>query len=184
MGILRAMLFMSVDGVVKAPDAWHFAYFSPEMGDDLASSLDAAGAMILGRVTYDEFAAYWPNQPDDAPFATLNNTIRKYVVSSSLGAANWANTTIIKSDVARALTELKSQIEGDLHVTGSPTLVRWLLEQRLLDELKLQISPVLVGKGQQLFDASSATGSLRLTSLLRLPHDVLSLTYGCDVCVS
>jgi uncharacterized protein YndB with AHSA1/START domain len=96
---LYSLTFMSLDGVIEAPDRWHFAYYSDQMGQELRAQLASAGAMLLGRVTYQEFAAYWPQQPPDAPFADLNNTIRKYVVSTTLDKANWNNTTLINRNI-------------------------------------------------------------------------------------
>jgi dihydrofolate reductase len=177
MGILRAMLFMSVDGVVEAPEEWHFPYYSEEMGHDLASALESTAAMVLGRVTYEQFAAYWPHQPAEAPFADYNNRIRKLVVSTTLDKVDWNNSEPVTGDVTRTFERLKRDEAGDLHVTGSPTLVRWLLRAELLDELRLQVSPVLVGSGRRLFDGSTASTALELVRTTSLPRGVLSLTY-------
>jgi dihydrofolate reductase len=174
---LYSLIFMSLDGVVESPDRWHFAYYSEEMGRELRTRLESAGAMLLGRVTYEEFAAYWPNQPGGAPFVDLNNDIRKYVVSTTLDSAEWNNTTLIGRDVPEAIRELKRQPGGDLHVTGSPTLVRWLLHAGLLDELRVQLSPVVVGSGKRLFRDGGASIGLELVESTTLPHGVLALAY-------
>jgi dihydrofolate reductase len=174
---LYSLTFMSLDGVMEAPDRWHFAYYSDQMGQELRAQLESAGAMLLGRVTYQEFAAYWPQQPPDAPFADLNNTIRKYVVSTTLDRANWNNTTLINRNIPEAIHELKRQPGGDLHLTGSATLVRSLLEAGLLDELRIQLSPVIVGSGKRLFRDGAASMGLQLAESKTLPHGVLALAY-------
>jgi dihydrofolate reductase len=174
---LYSLTFMSLDGVMEAPDRWHFAYYSDEMGQELREQLASAGAMLLGRVTYEEFAAYWPRQPRDAPFADLNNHIRKYVVSTTLDKANWNNTTLINRNIPEAIGELKQQPGGDLHITGSATLVRSLLEQGLLDELRIQLSPVIVGSGKRLFRDGAASMGLQLVESKTLPCGVLALAY-------
>jgi dihydrofolate reductase len=174
---LYSLIFLSLDGVVEAPDRWHFAHYSDEMGQQLRAQLESAGAMLLGRVTYQEFAAYWPQQPPDAPFADLNNTIRKYVVSTTLDKADWNNTTLINRNIPQAIRQLKQQPGGDLHVTGSATLVRSLLEQGLLDELRIQLSPVIVGSGKRLFGDGAASMGLQLVESTTLPHGVMALVY-------
>lgn len=174
---LYSLTFLSLDGVMEAPDRWHFAHYSDEMGQQLRAQLESAGAMLLGRVTYQDFAAYWPQQPPDAPFADLNNTIRKYVISTTLDKADWNNTTLINRNIPEAIRQLKQQPGGDLHVTGSATLVRSLLEQGLLDELRIQLSPVIVGPGKRLFGDSATPMGLQLVESKTLPHGVLALVY-------
>lgn len=177
---LYSLTFMSLDGVMEAPERWHFAYYSDELGQQLRTQLESAGAMLLGRVTYQEFAAYWPQQPPDTPFADLNNNIRKYVVSTTLDKATWNNTTLINRNIPEAIRQLKRQPGGDLHLTGSATLVRSLLQAGLLDELRFQLSPVIVGSGRRLFgDGAAAIGSmgLQLVESKTLPHGVLALVY-------
>jgi dihydrofolate reductase len=168
---------MSLDGVIEAPDRWHFAYYSDQMGQQLRAELESAGAMLLSRVTYQGFAAYWPQQPPDTPFADLNNTIRKYVVSTTLDKANWNNTTLINRNIPQAIRELKQQPGADLHITGSATLVRSLLEAGLLDELRIQLSPVIVGSGKRLFPDGAASMGLELVESNTLPDGVLALVY-------
>jgi len=174
---LYSSTFMSLDGVMEAPDRWHFAYYSDAMGQELRAQLESAGAMLLGRVTYEEFATYWPQQPSGTPFADLNNTIRKYVVSTTLEAANWNNTTLINRNIPEAIRELKQQPGADLHITGSATLVRSLLEQGLLDELRIQLSPIIVGSGKRLFGDGAASMGLQLAESKTLPYGVLALVY-------
>jgi dihydrofolate reductase len=174
---LYSLTFMSLDGVMESPDRWHFAHYSEEMGQDLRSQLESAGAMLLGRVTYEEFASYWPHQPSDAPFADLNNSIRKYVVSTTMDKAEWNNTTVINRDVPEAIRELKHQHGSDLHIAGSATLVQSLLEAGLLDELRIQLSPVIVGSGKRLFREGAPSTELKLVESKSLPNGVVTLVY-------
>jgi dihydrofolate reductase len=174
---IYASTFMSLDGVTESPDQWHFAYYSDEMAADLRQELESAGAMLLGRITYEAFASYWPSQASHVPFADLNNTMRKYVVSTTLDKADWNNTTLINNDIVRTLHELKREPGSDLHVAGSATLVRSLLEEGLLDELRIQMSPIVVGSGKHLFPEGVPLKKLELVRSTALPKGVLKLIY-------
>lgn len=154
-------LFMSVDGVVEAPDQWQFA-FDEEMGEELQASLDKQDAVLLGRVTYQEWAGYWPTSEDE-PFATWINEIPKYVASSTLETLEWSNSTLLQGDLAEAITKLKAEPGGTIGVAGSPGLVRSLIELDLLDELQLIVSPVMAGNGARLFEK----GGVRKLELVR-----------------
>lgn len=169
-----AGLFISVDGVVEAPDQWQFPYFNEEMGGAVQSMMDSSEAMLLGRRTYEEFAAYWPTSTDD--FAGHMNNTPKYVVSNTLTAAEWQNSTLVSGDVIKELTRIKEQPGGDLAITGSGTLVRSLLREGLLDELQLLVHPVVVGTGKRLFDDGPKV-PLRLTGSRTFSTGVLHLTY-------
>jgi dihydrofolate reductase len=116
--------FISLDGVVEAPNEWHFPYFNDEMGEAVDSDMSAVDAMLLGRQTYEEFAAVWPNRPSDEPGTDFMNNTPKFVVSTTLKSVEWRNSTLIEGDVAEELTRLKQQPGGDISVVGSPTLVR------------------------------------------------------------
>jgi dihydrofolate reductase len=170
---LYSYTYMSLDGVIESPERWSSPFFSDELGRDLASRLESAAAMVLGRVTYDEFAAFWPRQSDDVPFATLNNTIEKLVVSDSLGSADWQNTRII-SDAE--MEELKANGAGDFHITGSGTLVRNWIRRGLLDEVILVMCPVLVGDGKRFFE-NGPTTPLTQVGVEHFPCGVMALTY-------
>jgi dihydrofolate reductase len=132
---------------------------------------------VLGRATYEEFVAYWPQQPEDNPFARRTNDIRKYVVSTTLDRADWNNTTVIDGDLLEAIRELKRQPGADLQVAGSATLVRSLLREGLLDELRIQLSPVVVGSGRRLFQDGPGPMGLSLVESRTLPRGVLALVY-------
>src|SRR5262249_2540651 len=174
---LYSYMFISLDGVIESPERWHFNRYSDEMGQDLGTRLESAGAMLLGRKTYEDFAAYWPQQGSDVPFADINNNIRKYVISTTLKSANWKNTTVINGNVTAAVRQLKAESGGDLHVAGSATLVRWLLAAGLLDSVRLQVSPVIVGSGLRLFPDGSTPAELVLVEAEPLPNGVLVLEY-------
>jgi dihydrofolate reductase len=169
-----AGLFISLDGVVEAPDKWHFPYFDDEMGGAVQALTSGNDAMLLGRRTYEEFAAYWPASTDD--FAGYMNDTPKYVVSNTLSTPEWQNSTLVTGDVVAELTRLKEEPGGNLGITGSGTLVRWLLRQGLLDELHLLLHPIVVGAGKRLFD-DGAQVPLRLTASETFGSGVLNLTY-------
>jgi dihydrofolate reductase len=158
-----AGLFSSVDGVVQAPNEWQPA-FDEEMGAALARMLEGQDAVLLGRVTYSEWADYWPTSTDE-PFASWINGVQKYVASGTLESAGWPNSTLIKGPVTDFVASLREQPGGSIGVGGSPSLVRSLLEAGLLDELTLMISPVVAGGGRtRLFAADAALTRLELVS--------------------
>jgi dihydrofolate reductase len=145
-----ASLFVSLDGVAEAPDTWHFPYFDDEMGSAVGAAMADSDAMLLGRVQYEQFAAYWPTSEDE--FAGFMNNQKKYVVTTTLTEATWNNTEIITGDVLGALRALKDSEGKDIAITGSLTLVRSLLKAGLLDRLQLFVHPLVLGKGARWFD--------------------------------
>lgn len=160
MGRIIVTEFVSIDGVMEAPGgeegykhtAWTFEFPDKGQYEVKQQELESAEVSLLGRVTYEGFAAAWPDREDDpneAPFATIINAMPKYVVSTTLEEATWQNTTILRSldDVAR----LKEDVEGDLLVAGSNTLVHSLFREDLIDLLRLMIFPVVLGTGKRLF---------------------------------
>ncbi len=177
MGSITSSLFISLDGVIEAPETWHFPYFDDEMGAAVGALMGAADATLLGRTTYDEFAAYWPSADPADPVTGMMNGARKYVVSDSLTEAAWENSSVVGGGpeaVARQLAELKQ--DHALGITGSATLVQWLLEQRLVDELHLLVHPIVVGKGRKLFE-DGAQVPLELVSLEVFGTGVVHLVY-------
>lgn len=175
MGSIKSGLFISLDGVIEAPETWHFDYFNDEMGAAVGELMAGNDGMLLGRQTYDEFAGYWPNADPADPITGQMNGSRKYVVSTTLTDPAWENSTVITGDVKAELTALKH--DKQLGTTGSATLVRWLLEQGLVDELHLLVHPVVVGHGKKLF-ADGAKVPLRLASATTFTTGVLHLVYG------
>jgi dihydrofolate reductase len=173
-GSIKSSLFISLDGVIESPETWHFDYFDDEMGAAVGALMDNDG-MLLGRKTYEGFAGYWPTAAPEDPITARMNGARKYVVSTTLSEATWENSTIVSGDVKAGLTELKQ--DENLGTTGSAVLVRWLLEQELIDELHLLLHPVVVGKGQRLFP-DGAKVPLTLLSATPFSTGVVHLVYG------
>jgi dihydrofolate reductase len=185
--------FISLDGVVQAPGGpeedtdggfahggWSHPYFDPEvMGAAFDAALAGAEALLYGRRTWQSMAAAWPGRAGD-PFADRMNAIKKYVVSATLGddALTWHNTTRIPGDEAVARIRALHETEGgDLLVMGSPTLVRTLLQEGLVDELRLMIEPVLLGGGKSIFPADGALRPLELASTVTSGTGVQVCTY-------
>jgi dihydrofolate reductase len=175
---IKSYFFISLDGVVEAPDKWHFPYFDDEMGAAVGAGFATADAMLMGRVLYEEWAAYWP-QNADQPFGDVMNSMKKYVVSGSLQSAEWQNSELVSGDVAGKLTDIKAQDGGDITVSGSATTVRWLLRQGLLDELHLLVHPIVVGDGMaRLFPPDEPRIPLQLLSAQTFNSGVLNLSYA------
>ncbi len=175
MGSIKCNLFISLDGVIESPETWHFDYFDDEMGAVVGAAMAETDAMLLGRRTYDEFAAYWPQADPADPITAQMNGARKYVVSDTLTEAAWENTTVISGDVAAELNALKQDLR--LGTTGSATLVRRLLEAGVVDELHLLVHPVVVGKGKKLFE-DGAKVPLELIGSTTFKTGVLHLVYA------
>ena len=169
-------LFISLDGVIEAPNDWTGPWFNPELGQAVGSFIAAQDAMLLGRVSYDEFAAYWPQQTGDMA-DTMNGTA-KYVVSGTLKSAEWQNSTLIPAASAIAeIAELKQRPGKNIGMTGSATLVSSLLREGLLDELHLFVFPVVLGSGKRLFAAPGAKLPLKLINSATFDTGVVQLTY-------
>ena len=175
---VTAGLFVSLDGVTESPEKWQLPYFNDEMGEAIGAAMAAADAMLLGRVTYQEFASYWPGvRSEDQPFADYMNNTPKYVVSTTLDTVEWSNSTLIKGNLAEEITKLKQQPGKNIGITGSITLVQSLLQDDLLDELGLMIHPVVVGSGKRLFDDDGERKSLDLVDATAFGSGVVSLVY-------
>jgi dihydrofolate reductase len=175
---IKSYFFISLDGVVESPDKWHFPYFDDEMGNAVGAGFATADALLMGRVLYDEWAAYWPEHADE-PFGDVMNSIKKYVVSNSLHAAEWQNSEVIGGDVARKLTDIKAQDGGDITMSGSATTARWLLREGLLDELHLLVHPIVVGEDMaRLFPPDEPKAPLQLLSSGTLDSGVLNVVYA------
>ncbi len=173
-----AGLFVSLDGVFEAPETWHFPYFNDEMGETIASQMAAADTMLLGRRTYEEFAAYWADQGSDVELADEINNTPKLVASTTLKTVDWRNSSLIEGDVAEHLRRLKQEPGKDISITGSATLVRSLLRDGVLDELRLLVHPIVVGSGKRLFDGSPDRVPLKLVDSRVFTTGVLYLTYA------
>src|SRR5258707_6836043 len=145
-----AGLFITLDGVVESPDTWQ-EHFDEDMGQAMMEQLASQDAVLLGRVTYQEWASYWPTATDE-PFASFINSTPKYVFSSTLESVEaWQNSTLVKGDLSQEIARLKQQPGKNISTSGIPTLVRSLLEHGLPDELILLIQPVVAGIGKRPF---------------------------------
>lgn len=172
-------LFIALDGVAEAPNLWQFE-FDEEMGASMNEQTAGVDAILLGRVTYQEWKDYWPNAESDLDFADFINKTPKYVVSTTLDKVEWGdfnNVTLIKGNLADAITRLKAQGDGKILITGSPTLANSLLQDGLLDELILLIHPVVAGSGKHLFKDGQAMKRLKLVSASTTSSGVAILTY-------
>jgi len=178
MAEINAGLFVTLDGVAEGPETWNPPYFDGEMGAELGSAMAEAEGFLLGRVTYEEWAAFWPNQPAaQNPLAPLINSKRKYVVSNTLDSADWENSTLVKGDLQPEVSKLKEQPGGDLLVSGSITLVQSLLSRDLLDRLSLLVHPLVLGSGRRLLDRVDGTKKLELVDSKSFGSGVVSLVY-------
>jgi dihydrofolate reductase len=172
-----AGLFISLDGVIEGPNDWMGPYFSPELGQAVGSLMGGQDVMLLGRVTYDEFAGHWPQQTGEMA-DTMNGT-PKYVVSGTLKSADWQNSTVIPAATAFAeIAALKQQPGRNIGMTGSATLTSALLREGLLDELHLFVLPLVVGSGKRLFGTPGAQLPLKLLGSATFPAGVVHLTYA------
>jgi dihydrofolate reductase len=179
--------FMTLDGVIEDPGGsegfdrggWAFKFDRGPEGDKFKlDEVMAADALLLGRVTYEGFAAAWPDRTDEVGFADKFNTMRKYVVSTALADPSWNNSRVIKDDVAGEIAKLKQEPGGDLLVNGSAQLVQTLMENDLVDEYRIMIFPTVLGAGKRLFGDVGQTASLRLADSKPVGDDgVVILTY-------
>lgn len=176
---LVAVELVSLDGVMGSPDRWAFSYSDAEMEAANAAGMAASDALLLGRVTYEEFAAFWPNQPGGTPMVDYINGVAKFVVSTTLEEPlGWSNSALIGENVAERVADLKRQPGKDITVVGSDTLVHYLLRHGLLDELRLMVHPVVVGGGKRLFGEGGALLGLELIESKTFGTGVVSLAYG------
>ena len=186
MGKIVVTEFISLDGVIEDPGGsedyrhggWTFEIDRGTDGDKFKlDELLEAEAQLLGRVTYEGFAAAWPAMEDGAGFAEKMNSMPKYVVSSTLREASWENTTILSGELPDEVARLHREIDGVILVAGSAQLVQGLLEHGLVDELRLMVFPVLLGEGKRLFGQVSEKKPLRLTGSKTLGDGIALLTY-------
>ncbi len=186
MGKIVVTEFVSLDGVMEDPGGaegyrhggWTFEIGRGEEGDRFKfDELVEAEAQLLGRVTYEGFAAAWPTIEDDAGFAEKMNSMPKYVVSSTLREASWSNSTILGGELRDEVAKLQTEIDGVILVAGSAQLVQGLLEHDLVDELRLMVFPVLLGAGKRLFGDVSEKKPLNLVDSKTVGDGIALLTY-------
>jgi dihydrofolate reductase len=184
MGRIVVTEFVSLDGVIEDPGGsedfkyggWSFEFNRGDDGDKfkLDETMDS-GALLLGRRTYEGFAEAWPTR--DGEFADKFNNMPKYVVSSTLKDPDWTNSTVIDGDLAQAVSKLREEVDGDVVVHGSAQLVQALVDQGLVDELRLMVFPVILGAGKRLFGETGDKKALRLTDSKTVGDGVSILIY-------
>jgi dihydrofolate reductase len=168
-------MFVSLDGVVEAPEKWSFPFWNDEISKLKHDELFAADALLLGRLTYEGFAAAWPHRKADV-FADRINSLPKFAVSTTLKNLEWNNSKLIATNVAEEVTKLKQEAGQDLLVYGGPTMVDTLMRGDLIDEYRLLVYPVVLGSGKRLFkDGSNA--KLKLAQSKTFDSGVVLLSY-------
>lgn len=159
-------LYITLDGVTESPDQWQFDNVDEDIGAAMGEGLESVDTMLLGRVTYEEWASYWPFSNDE-PYASFINNTPKVVVSRTLNDVSWSDydtVSLLEGDLTEGVNSLKAQPGKTISILGSPTLVRWLLENDLLDELTLMVFPVVAGRGKRLFDGEGELRRLELAT--------------------
>lgn len=183
--------FLTLDGVMQAPGdskedtqggfkygGWQMPLFDDDAGKIISESVMATDALLLGRVTYQIFAAYWPTAPADDPFAKKLNSVPKYVASTTLKKVEWNNSTLIKGNLAEEVAKLKQQPgSGILSVTGSGKLAQTLMQHDLVDEYDLWIHPLVLGSGKRLFEGGIVPINLKLVDTKTTGSGIVVLTY-------
>ena len=173
-----AGLFISLDGVTESPQDWNGPFFNDEMGQAVGDAMASSDTLLLGRRTFEEFAAFWPTADQSDPFADFINNTPKVVVSNTLSEVDWQPTTVIRGDVVSQIRDLKEQSGKNIGMTGSPTLIRSLVKEGLLDELSLMVHPLVLGSGKRLFDDMIGQTPLTLVNSQTFKTGVVNLTYG------
>jgi dihydrofolate reductase len=186
MGKIVVSEFVSLDGVMEDPGGaedfkyggWSFEYDRGDEGNKfkLDETMESE-ALLLGRVTYEGFAAAWPDREDEAGFADKFNNMPKYVVSSTLSDPEWNNSHVISADLPAEVAKLKAEHNGDIVVAGSAQLVHGLLEKNLVDEVRLMVYPVVLGTGKRVFGETSDRVNLKLTDSQAVGDGIAILIY-------
>jgi dihydrofolate reductase len=178
MGAIRVHEFMSLDGVIDAP-TWTFEYgYDPKMGETIAAVMAGCQGILLGRTTYEMFEPAWSQRTvEDDPGAPFFNDSIKYVVSSTLTATTWRNSQLLGPYDPDTIRQLKSDVDGDLYVSGSSTLVHALLADGLIDELHLFVYPLTRAGGPRLFPEDAAPRKLSLAASASYTNGVVYLNY-------
>jgi dihydrofolate reductase len=175
MRTLRAWLYVTLDGVIEAPEKWVMP--DDEMFEEQTADYAASDALLLGRRTYEVFAASWPQRGSDVRNADWMNNTQKYVASTTLESPQWQNTTVLEGDVSEAVSRLKQEEGKIITLNRSASLLRSLLRAELVDELRLFLHPVVLGSGHRLFDDGEELGAFKLTESHAYDNSVVSLTY-------
>ena len=167
--------FISLDGVIAEPQNWSFPYWGDDIAEFKSTELFGSDTMLLGRVTYEGFAAAWPDRKGD-PFSDYINSMEKVVVSNTLSEATWQNSHLLKGELAASINDLKALDGQDIYVHGSKTLVKSLMERGLVDRWHLLVYPLTLGSGLKLFDEDMAT-KLKFGEARTFASGVVALVY-------
>src|ERR1700694_898487 len=174
---LVATEYLSLDGVFEEPGRWSGPFFNEEAGQFKWKELQASDALLLGRNTYEGFAAAWPNMPGTGEFGEKMNSMPKYVVSSTLDKVEWAGSKLIKGNVSEEIKRLKKQPGGDLLLSGSGQLFNAMMRENLIDLYRFMLPPVGLGKGMRLFEDGGKQRNLKLTETKRFATGIIVLEY-------
>ena len=174
---LVATEYISLDGVFEEPGQWSFPFFNEEAGQFKWQELQASDALLLGRTTYEGFAAAWPTMTDTGEFGERMNSMAKYVVSSTLDELEWSGSRLITGDVVGEIDKLRRTPGADLLLSGSAQLFNALRRQNLIDLYRLMVHPIIVGKGRRLFDEGLDGQTLRLTETRQFGTGIVILEY-------
>jgi dihydrofolate reductase len=174
---LVATEYLSFDGVFEEPGHWSFPYFNEEAGLFKWNELQASDALLLGRKTYEGFAAAWPTMPDTGEFGERMNSMTKYVVSSTLDKVEWTGSRLVKGDLAEEIRKLKKAPGNDLLLSGSAQLFNALMEENLIDLYRFMLHPIVLGKGRRLFAEGVARRALDLTETKKVGLGIVVLEY-------
>lgn len=181
MGKIVVSEFLTLDGVMEAPEKWQFPFLSDDLMQQNQTDILATDAMLLGRVTYEAFAAFWPTQTNNEfGIADKLNSAPKFVVSATLEKAEWNNSTLVRGNVVEEIANLKQRLAGNIGITGSATLVQALLEANLIDEYRLVVHPIIVGSGKHLFPEGLDKTTLKLVETKTFSSGVVTLIYRPD----
>lgn len=188
---LMVTTFVSLDGVMQGPGGadedrdggfehggWSVPHFGPDLIQRMTTLVRRADALLVGRRTYDIFAANWPLAEADDPIGSKMNSVRKYVASRTLDTVSWQNSTLLTGDVAEAVARLKQEGDGEIQVHGSGDLIQTLIEHDLVDEFHVLVFPVLIGSGKRLFGKGTVPAGLRLVDTATSESGVVISTYA------
>jgi dihydrofolate reductase len=177
---LVATEYLSLDGVFEEPGHWSGPWFKEEAGQFKWAELQASDALLIGRKTYEGFAAAWPNVQGTGEFGEKMNSMPKYVVSSTLDKVEWTGSKLIQGDVSREIKKLKEQPGGDLLLSGSGQLFNAMMRENLIDLYRFMLHPVVLGKGMRLFEDGGGQRKLSLTETKRFATGIIVLEYVPD----
>lgn len=187
---LKVTTFLTLDGVMQAPGGpeedpsggfahggWSVKYWDDRLSQEMTEFMGRPFDMLLGRKTYEIFAAHWPNVGGDDPIAAKLNSVPKYVASRTLEKVTWNNATLVEGDVAKAVAALKDQAGSEIQVHGSGDLIQTLIEHDLVDEYRLWFFPLVLGNGKRLFAAGAVPAALKLVDTKTSSTGVAIHTY-------